>query len=55
MVSKYHMNKGLSSIDRLVQFNKNNQLDYLTICSLVRKIFNSFDFDGDGNLDKIEY
>jgi len=48
------MQKGIKNIERLVLLNKNNQLDYLTICDLVRKIFSSFDFDSDGLLDKIE-
>jgi len=26
----------------------------LTVCNLIRKIYSSFDFDGDRNLDKIE-
>lgn len=48
------MQKGIKNIDRLVLLNKNNQLDYLTVCDLVRKIYNSFDFDADNMLDKIE-
>lgn len=53
-VSKSQMQKGIKNIDKLVLLNKNNQLDYLTVCDLVRKIYNSFDFDEDGTLDKIE-
>ena len=49
------MQKGLKNIDRLVSLHKTNQLDYLTVCDGVRKIFNAYDFDSDGLLDKIEH
>ena len=54
MVTKLDMQKGIKNIAKLVELNKSNKADYLTICSLVRKIYASFDFDGDKNLDKIE-
>lgn len=38
----------------MIDMHKNNQLDYLTLCDLVRKIFRAFDFDNDGSLDKKE-
>jgi len=54
MVTKVEIQKGIKNIVKLVELNKSNKADYLTICSLVRKIYASFDFDGDHNLDKIE-
>jgi hypothetical protein len=48
------MQKGLKNIERLVLLNKNNQLDYLTVCDLVRKVVEAFDFDQDQCLDKFE-
>lgn len=48
------MQKGLKNIERLVLLNKNNQLDYLTVCDLVRKVVEAFDFDQDQSLDKVE-
>ena len=29
-------------------------MDFLAISALVRKIYRSFDFDGDGKLDRVE-
>ena len=49
------MHKGIKNIEKLVNLHKNNQLDYLTVCDLVRKILDAYDFDKDKQLDKIEY
>ena len=54
LVTKDQIHKGHSNINKLVQLNKSNQLDYLAACSLVRKIYRCFDFDGDNQLDRIE-
>jgi len=54
LVSAETMQKGIKNIIRVIEMHKNNQLDYLTVCGLVRKIFRAFDFDCDGILDKKE-
>ena len=54
LVSAETMQKGIKNIIRVIEMHKNNQLDYLTVCGLVRKIFRAFDFDSDGILDKKE-
>jgi hypothetical protein len=45
---------GKRYLNKLVQKYRLNKLDYLGVCDLSRKIFNSFDLNGDGNLNIIE-
>lgn len=44
----------MRSIEKLVTQYTHSQLDFLKVCGLVRKIFQAYDFDGDGQLDKAE-
>jgi hypothetical protein len=53
-VSAQRVAKGVRSIEKLVTQYTHSQLDFLKVCGLVRKIFQAYDFDGDGQLDKAE-
>ena len=48
------LNEGKHYIKKLVNFYRLNKLDYLSACDFIRKIFRSFDLDGNSNLDKFE-
>jgi Ca2+-binding EF-hand superfamily protein len=45
---------GRHHIKKLVNLYRLNQLDYLHLCDLTRKIYRCFDLDGNANLDKFE-
>ena len=48
------INEGKHHVAKLVQYYKVDNLDYLTLCDLTRKIFRCFDVDNNQNLDKLE-
>ncbi len=48
------LQEGTHNIRKLVELYKLNQLDYLQVCNLCRKIHRCFDFNGNGTLDKFE-
>lgn len=41
-------------MNRLIILNKNNQLDYLTVCDLVKRILKCFNFNSEERFDKSE-
>lgn len=45
---------GRRYMHKLVEKYKVNQLDYLTVCDLARKVFKCFDLNADANLNKHE-
>lgn len=50
----HSVQEGTRNIRKLVDLYKLNQLDYLQVCDLCRKIHRCFDFDGNASLDKFE-
>lgn len=50
----FSIKEGKRYCEKMVRMAKIGQLDYLTICELVKKIFKFFDLDGNAVLDKSE-
>lgn len=50
----YYVNEGKKQIKKLVELQRLGKLNYLNVCEHGKKIFKSFDFDGNAILDGVE-